>query len=114
MMNRNLWWCGGHALPHEDSEAVNAGIRAAKSFAECALATFAQKHIASWCLELEDFEVSHKIQPGEYSMGGGMDGAMHESALGRERQLERRRMERRGLLGRQPERVERRRRSGGC
>src|SRR3989344_1743997 len=58
------------------------------------------------CVALEDFEVPNQIQPGENSMGGAMDGATHERALGRERELERRRLERRDQLAFQPEQLE--------
>jgi len=45
---------------------------------------------------LEDFKIPNKIQLREYSRGGGIDGFMHENdrALGGERQLEQRWLER--------------------
>ena len=60
------------------------------------------------CAMFEDFDVPHKMQPGEYSKGGGMDDIAHKRALGRECELERRqrRLEYRSLLGSEPEQVE--------
>src|SRR3989344_4046523 len=64
-------------LPHEDSETASAGIRAAM-VSRSVHSRFSQKHIASWCPMLADFEVPHTIQPGEYSSRGGTDGIEHE------------------------------------
>ena len=40
------------------------------------------------CVILAGFEASNKIQPQDYSRGGGKDGIMHV-IVGRERELER-------------------------
>ena len=53
------------------------------------------KNLGSWCAPLADFEVPDTIQPGEYSMGGGMDGGTHKTSrrLRSQRELDRRQPE---------------------
>lgn len=54
---------------------------------------------------LVGFEAPNKIQPREYSRGGGKDGIRHIN-LGREREPRQRRLEPQRQLGDEPEQVE--------
>ena len=62
----------------------------------------------NWCVKPEDFKIPNKIQLREHSRSGGVDGFIHENdrALGSERQLEQRWLERQCQLGDESERVE--------
>ena len=62
-------------LRHRDSEISRARIFLAT--ARESMHSKFYKNLGSWYLALEDFNVPHQIQSGEYSMDGDMDGVAY-------------------------------------